>query len=230
MTCTAWEKPGEIFHLFFPIYSLTFLFLLLSALFLLLVWLFICPHFTFPASGQTQQLLRNCSRSDSCVHKYCTVGIAPAPLQLTSYRKWFFLSVLWLPPLLIFWSPACGRLATKRSVCDLLRTGCGFGAWTAVQSRISVFRFAGIMTLIWSLHIIFPRCLALETCKILMVMPRLQTLILADCCVRSAGLEFSCESIPLCSSNTLSIVKWCFYVLMPPTNHVVSTLKVSPAC
>lgn len=53
--------------------------------------------FPFPASGQIQQLLRNCSTRDSCVHKCCTVRLAPARLQLASYRNGFFLSILLLP-------------------------------------------------------------------------------------------------------------------------------------
>lgn len=76
-----------------------------------LFWVFLIvliSFFSFPASGQVQQLLRNCSMSISCVHKCCTVGLTAADPQLPSYRNCFFLSVSLLPKHCVEgWSGAC---------------------------------------------------------------------------------------------------------------------------
>lgn len=94
---TGWEKNGEIFLLFFFMHSSTFLFFFLLLICFGVPFIVLISLFSFPASGQIQQLLRNCSRSDGCVHKWCTVALAPACLQLASYGDCFSLSVSLLP-------------------------------------------------------------------------------------------------------------------------------------
>lgn len=122
------EKVGEIFLLlFFTRFSFCCGFVLFWVFFIVLI-----SFFSFPASGQVQQLLRNCSMSISCVHKCCTVGLTAADPQLPSYRNCFFsLSINSSRAIHPGWSSKvlCGRLIWCLYVCDLLRKCCCSAAW-----------------------------------------------------------------------------------------------------
>lgn len=136
------KKIGEIFLLFFfYVFNILFFFLLricFRALFIILISLF-----SFPASGQMQQLLRNCSRSDSCVHKWCTVALSPAHLQLAFYRNCFSLSVSLLPllhtladvPKHCVWRAGHQEICCL-CVCDLLGKCCCIATWEQKYQKL----------------------------------------------------------------------------------------------
>lgn len=183
--------------------------------------------FPFPASGQIPQLLRNCSTRDSCVPKCCTVGLVPARLQLASYRNCFFLSILLLPLLFTLADlPHCVWKAGHREIWCLhvisfqkMLLHC---CWRTSAIRDSRSCFI-------TKHILFPRCPGLDRpvkCT-LQCHSRLSSRLTA---ALDLLLEFSCGSISLCSSNAPSIWQMVFYVLGPPSNYLVSTLKVFLAC
>lgn len=148
------EKVGEIFLLlFFTRFSFCCGFVLFWVFFIVLI-----SFFSFPASGQVQQLLRNCSMSISCVHKCCTVGLTAADPQLPSYRNCFFLSVSILPVLYTLadlpkhcvegWSGACMCVIFWENAAAVLLEN-----KAAIQDTRSCF---------FTKHILFSRCLGLN--------------------------------------------------------------------